>query len=119
MIILSNKISNLKFSIKPIVFNDYPAFGPGVVMILELVEKTNSLSETYSKMGLSSSKGWKIVKRAEEDLGFPLIESVAGGRGGGYSSLTKEGKDILDRYHGFTGELDKAAREIFKKHFKV
>lgn len=110
--------SSLKFSIKAKVFNEFPAFGPGVVRILELVKETNSLSSSYKKMGLSSSKGWKIIKRAEEDLGFPLIESTTGGKDGGYSVLTEEGMDFLHKYNEFVNELDILAKQIFEKHFK-
>lgn len=114
-----NKNFNLRFSIKTIIFNEYPAFGPGVVKILELVKETNNLSDSYKKIKLSSSKGWKILKRAEEDLGYPLVESITGGKGGGYSCLTKEGEDILYRYNQFIEELNLAAKEIFDKNFKM
>ena len=113
----NNSNSNLKFTLKPIVFYEYPAFGPGVVRILELVKETGSLSKAYKKMRLSSSKGWKILKRAEEDLGFPLVESSVGGKEGGYSTLTEVGEYMLKRYKNFTEELDLAARDIFDNHF--
>ena len=114
-----NDNSNLKFTLKPIVFYEYPAFGPGVVKILQLVKETGSLSKSYRKMRLSSSKGWKILKRAEEDLGFPLVESSVGGKEGGYSLLTTEGQDMLHRYKKFTQELDLASKEIFDKYFRM
>lgn len=109
--------SELKFCMKLKVFNETHAFGPGVVKILELVSETNSLSASYKAMDISSSKGWKIIKRAEEDLGFPLIQSSIGGKGGGYSTVTEEGKELLHRYNIFVKELDIEAERLFKKHF--
>lgn len=113
-----DKDSDFKYSMKVQIFKEDPVFGPGVVNILELVSQNNSLSSSYKIMGLSSSKGWKIIKRAEEDLGFPLIESSTGGRGGGHSYLTEKGKDILKKYNVFVEELNTQAEELFNKHFK-
>ncbi|MBC8587190.1 winged helix-turn-helix domain-containing protein [Paratissierella segnis] len=109
--------TNLKYQLKIKIYKDTPSFGPGVVEIMELVEETGKLSEAYRIMGLSSSKGWKIIKRAEDDLGFPLIISVVGGNGGGSSELTKEGIDILNRYQSFINEVKIDADKAFKKYF--
>ena len=45
------------------------AFGPGVAELMEHVEATGSLSKGCKCMQMAYSKGWKILKRAEEDLG--------------------------------------------------
>lgn len=110
-------MNDLKFQFKIQVFKTIPSFGPGIVRLMELVEETGKLSEAYRIMGLSSSKGWKIIKRAEEDLGYTLIISVVGGSGGGKSELTKEGAEILRKYKAFLDELDVEVDKIFKKHF--
>jgi len=108
---------DLHYDIKTRVFYDEPVFGPGVVRIMELVKETGSLLKAYNIMGLSSSKGWKIIKRAEEDLGYPLIISMKGGSGGGKSELSTEGHDILNRYNAFISELHIESDRLFKKHF--
>lgn len=99
-----------------ITLND-TVFGPGVAKIMDLVEETNNLSEAYRIMGLSSSKGWKIIKKAEVDLGFPLFISTVGGKGGGRTELTKEGKELLRKYQSFVEELNIEAERLFKKYF--
>jgi molybdate transport system regulatory protein len=92
-------------------------FGPGVARIMQLVKETGTLSEAYRIMGISSSKAWKIIKKAERDLGIKLIVTVIGGSGGGKSALTVEGEDFLKRYHTFTKELDNLAKNLFEKYF--
>ena len=67
---------SLKFHIKVRVFHKERAFGPGVAELMHLVEETGSLSEACRRMEMAYSKGWKITKRAEEDLGFPLMEEL-------------------------------------------
>lgn len=111
----SKNSSNFNTRIK-ITYND-STFGPGVARIMELVKETGSLSEAYRLMELSSSKGWKIIKNAEEKLGFPLFVSVIGGKGGGRSELSKEGEDLLNRYQSFVSELNLEAEKLYKKYF--
>ena len=55
------------------------AFGPGVAELMEHVEATGSLSKGCKCMQMAYSKGWKILKRAEEDLGIPLVQGNRGG----------------------------------------
>ncbi|WFA09021.1 LysR family transcriptional regulator [Tissierella sp. Yu-01] len=114
-----NKINyeNLNYDIKIKIYHDQKDFGPGVAKIMELIRETGTLSEAYRAMEMSSSKAWKIIKKAEKDLGIKLIDTVTGGAGGGKSTLTKEGEDFLDRYISFSNELENIAKELFNKHF--
>lgn len=106
-----------KFDLRLRVFCEDPAFGTGIAQLMRLVAQKGSLSAAYKEMGMAASKAWKIVRRAEADLGFILIESVSGGKSGGYSRLTPEGEDLLERYEQFQEEVIEAARQSFVKHF--
>ena len=108
----------LDFYLKIYLAKDSPSFGPGVIRILELVQENGSLAKSYRAMGLSASKGWRIIKRAEEDLGFELLESFSGGKDGGQSRLSEKGRELLNNYKSFSKELNELSRELFKKHFK-
>ena len=81
-----------KFHLKVRVYNEEIAFGKGIAQILELVEQYGSLTAAYKTMGMSSSKAWKILHRAEADLGYPLLKSVSGGARGGGPVLTPAGQ---------------------------
>ncbi len=108
---------NLNYKIKIQVFMDNKGFGPGIARIMELVKESGKLSVAYKSMNLAPSKGWKIIKRAEEEFGFPFIISEVGGSGGGKSYLSKEGEDLLNMYNLFVSELDVEAERIFNKYF--
>lgn len=99
-----------------IIFNN-SIFGPGVIEIMELVQKKGSLSQAYRDMNLSASKGWRIIKKTEEELGYPLFATIVGGQNGGGSCLTKQGADLLRRYKAFAGELTAETERLYEKHF--
>lgn len=109
----------LKYQVRTHLYKDDHGFGPGVARVMELVKETGSLTKAYESMGLSSSKGWKMIKRAENDLGFPLIISTIGGSGGGNSKLSEEGQALLDKYRKFNEEVKKASDSIFDEIFNI
>ena len=63
-------------------------------MLLEYIEATGSIQEACARMELSYSKGSRMIKKAEKQLGFRLLERRIGGSGGGGSRLTPEAKDF-------------------------
>lgn len=115
MVLNSGKKSNFNTRIK-ITF-DGSVFGSGVAQIMELVQSKGSLSQAYKTMNLSSSKGWRIIKKAEGEWGFALFETTVGGKGGGGSRLTKKGEDLLNRYKAFIFELNTEAERLYNKYF--
>ena len=108
---------SLKFHIKVRVFHKERAFGPGVAELMHLVEETGSLSEACRRMEMAYSKGWKITKRAEEDLGFPLMDGSRSGSHGGKTTLTEEGKEFLEKYEKFLEEVEERKKKSFEKYF--
>ena len=70
-----------------------------------------------SAMYMSYTKGWQLLNRMEEDLGYKLAARTVGGEKGGYSELTIEGRQLLERYHTFMEELTQVANDLFTKNF--
>ena len=106
---------NFDFRVR--IFKNEPDFGKGVAQLMSLTKQKGSLSAAYKSMGMAASKAWKILNRAEADLGVKLIERRSGGKQGGGSNLTKEGEDILNRYENFQKEVYEAAKKSFEKNF--
>ena len=92
-------------------------FGPGKAMLMEYIEKTGSMQEACLEMGLSYSKGAKMIKMAEKQLGYRLLERRIGGSGGGGSRLTEEGRDLLRKYRQLTRRVQEDADRAFEEIF--
>ena len=106
-----------KYHIKIRVYKNQPDFGKGIIEIMDLIKQNGSLSAAYKTLGMSSSKAWKIINKAETDLNVKLIESTIGGKYGGGSRLTDAGEDLLRRYKNFYDDVNKSAEIYFKKYF--
>ncbi|MDD3361124.1 MAG: LysR family transcriptional regulator [Hespellia sp.] len=92
-------------------------FGIGVAELLHHVDETGSLNSACQKMHLSYSKGWKIVNRAEKQLGHQFIERSSGGKNGGGSLLTEDGRRFLEQYDEYNKKVQEAAKKLYQTSF--
>lgn len=108
----------MNYSMKLKFYKDGPAFfGPGVALLMRAVEQTGSLRAAAQQMNMAYSKAWRILRTAEESLGFALVERQHGGQGGGGSVITEEGALFLDTYNQFVAAAETAVTELFLEYF--
>lgn len=92
-------------------------FGNGPAQLLHEIETTGSLRAAAISMNMAYTKALKILKQAERSLGFSLTIRSAGGKDGGGSQLTPEGKEWLTRYESYRDACILANQQIYLKHF--
>ena len=109
--------NKLRYTLMLRVYGEEKIFGPGIAELLERVEQTHSLRKATMDMGMAYSKAWRIIKTSENALGFPLLDSVVGGKGGGSANLTERGKRFLTAYRTFESVVHAYADEIFEDMF--
>ena len=93
------------------------AFGDGPARLLDGVQEWGSLRKAALELGMSYNKAWRILRAAEQRLGFPLLDRSVGGSLGGGSHLTAEARDLARRYKGLAADADRALEAVFQKHF--
>ena len=77
------------------LFTDAKCFGPGVAQLLHAVQELHSLRAAALSMDMAYSKAWTIIKNSEKALGFSLLDSTTGGKGGGGAALTPRLRHVL------------------------
>ncbi|MDP9237235.1 MAG: LysR family transcriptional regulator [Chloroflexota bacterium] len=83
------------------------------VHLLSLIDETGSLAAAATQMQLSYRRAWGKVREIETNLGIKLVESAAGGAGGGGSRLTEEGSRLVAMYQRFRASAEQdLAREF-------
>jgi molybdate transport system regulatory protein len=58
-----------------------------------------------------------MIKNAEKALGFPLLIRSTGGKSGGGSVLTQEGKEWLTKYESYRDACLQANRQLYMEFF--
>ena len=97
--------------------NGIKFFGEGPCRLLRCVERTGSLRAAAMEMEMAYSKASKILKQAESTLGYPLTMRSVGGKDGGGSILTPEGKQLLAQYEAYRDACVKANRALYRQYF--
>jgi molybdate transport system regulatory protein len=89
-----------------------PVLGEREARLLEAVERVRSLKEAARATGISYRTAWGSIQLMQEVLGRPVVESHAGGPGGGVSTLTDDCRQLLQLYRGMRQRLeDELARQ--------
>lgn len=107
----------MKYNLTVRLYAQEKCFGPGVAQLLHRVQRLHSLRAAAMDMDMAYSKAWKILRQAEEQLGFSLLHSVTGGKGGGGAQLTEKAEQFLAAYDDFCRELDQHAELLFREKF--
>lgn len=97
--------------------NGIKFFGEGPYRLLCCVEKTGSLRAAAKQMEMAYSKACKILKQAENALGFLLTTRSVGGKDGGGSILTPEGKQLLLQYEAYRDACVQANLALYRQYF--
>lgn len=92
-------------------------FGPGVATLMHQIECHGSIQAAAKSMEMSYSKAWKILRRAEHEIGYPLIVSQNGGAGGGRSVLSEQGKSFLLHYDALAADVNAYLQERARHYF--
>ena len=92
-------------------------FGEGPCRLLRCVEKTGSLRAAAMEMEMAYSKASKLLKQAESALGFPLTSRSTGGKDGGGSVLTPEGKQFILQYEAYRDACVKVNQSLYRQYF--
>ena len=92
-------------------------FNAQTAHFLQLTSHTGSMQTACKQMHMSYTKGWKTLREAEKQLGFPLLFSQSGGSDGGFSKLTPKGEEFLKRYVKMEEELKKEGERLFELYF--
>lgn len=90
-------------------------FGKGGITLLKGVQQTGSLRQAATQMAMSYKKAIRILKRAEEGLGTPLLARTIGGKGGGGSNLTPFAEKFLSDFQKVEEEIDRYGNTLFEK----
>jgi len=88
--------------------------GDGKWQILKAIEQTGSLTGACTLLGLTYRRTWGDLKKIEEMLGFPLLEKSRGGKEGGMSCLSPEGKKMVAAFDEFHQSVDATIENAFQ-----
>lgn len=94
-----------------------PFFSARLKLLLYLLADTNNMRTSCACSGIAHSKAWDMINRLEQNLGYSVVERQRGGRAGGSTRLTEQGRAFLEAYHDFEQAVHQFTQTEFKKRF--
>ena len=93
--------------------NNNIIIGEGRKEIFETIERTGSINQTAKIMKMSYKGVWSKIKATEEHVNMKIVDAdrKLGSR------LTKEGKELLEKYNSLKKECLKEDDRIFRAIF--
>ena len=87
--------------------------GDGKWQILRAVQDEGSLTAACQKLGLTYRRTWGDLKKIEHQLRLPLLNQSRGGKEGGMSELSSQGKALVEAFDKFHKDVDDKIRIAF------
>jgi molybdate transport system regulatory protein len=84
------------------------AMGPGKSELLQSIAATGSISASAKSLGMSYRRAWLLVDTMNRCFREPVVESAAGGTGGGGARVTAFGRRVLQRFEAMRRRVDRA-----------
>ncbi len=93
-------------------------FGDGKYRLLEAIDRNGSLTEACKSLGISYRKAWGDLRKLEGSVGVAFLERHRGGREGGHTTLTDEGKKWIRAYSRFRSKVECVVTAAYEKHIQ-
>ena len=74
------------------------SLGADRIALLEKIDELGSISSAAKAEGISYKTAWHLVNMMNNLSEKPLVERMTGGKGGGGTLLTREGKKIIEQF---------------------
>lgn len=82
------------------------AIGPGKIELLREVDKTRSITAAARVLEIPYKQAWLLLDELNRGFGRPVVETATGGKGGGGTSLTPLGQQLVARYDALEKQLN-------------
>ena len=104
-------------AVKLMLAGEKPFFGPGTINLFLQIDRLGSVRGACEATGISYSKGWKMISRAEKALNCRLVDRQQGGKNGGAAALTDTCREVIRRYKDLEASVREYARAEYERIF--
>ena len=106
--------TTIKAAIK-VDFGKGVRLGAGKVRLLEMVAETGSISAAARAMDMSYRRAWLLIEETNQIFKVPVVETAAGGSGGGGAKITEQGMRVIALFHELQVAADLLVVQKFSK----
>jgi len=87
------------------------SIGPGKIDLLRVIAETRSIASAARMLNIPYKRAWLLVDSLNDGFGSPVVETISGGKGGGGSSLTPLGQQLVAAYQALEDRINSQSIE--------
>lgn len=95
--------------------SDQEFLGEDRIRLLEMIEEHGSITKAAKAVGISYKTAWDTMDAINNLSDKPLFVRMAGGKSGGGTRLTDEGREVIRKYRVIQEEHEKFLTNITKR----
>lgn len=95
--------------------SDQEFLGEDRIRLLEMIEEHGSITKAAKAVGISYKTAWDTMDSINNLSDKPLFVRMAGGKSGGGTRLTDEGREVIHKYRVIQEEHEKFLANITKR----
>lgn len=92
-------------------------FGGGKTEVLELIDKTGSISKAAQTVGMNYKKAWSHIKILQENIEDEMVQTNKGQGENSGSCLTPKAREVIQTYKILQDDIKKYADNRFQELF--
>jgi molybdate transport repressor ModE-like protein len=92
-------------------------FGGGKTEVLELIDKTGSISKAAQIVGMNYKKAWSHIKILQENIEDEMVQTNKGQGENSGSCLTPKAREVIQTYKILQDDIKKYADNRFQELF--
>lgn len=92
-------------------------FDKRILLLLKLIHEFCSVKKACKHMAMSYAKAWDALNYLEATLGYQVVSRSHGGRWGGSTVLTEEGKRLIRLFEEYEKRVKEYSRNCFSELF--
>lgn len=92
-------------------------FDKRILLLLKLIQEFSSVKKACKHMAMSYAKAWDALNYLEAMLGYQVVTRSHGGKKGGNTVLTNEGKRLIILFEEYEKRVKEYSRNCFSELF--
>ena len=90
-------------------------FNPAMLALLKEIRECGSVRQACGKAGVSYNSAWRMIARAEKQLGYRIVKRQTGGKSGGGTVITPRGAKLIRIYDTLQKDISRYAEMKFQQ----
>lgn len=90
--------------------------GPGKILLLKKIEKTNSINAAAKELSMSYKKAWELMNSINETGREAAVIKRTGGKNGGGTVVTEYGLELIRQFEEINQNCTFFLEEQLKKY---